>query len=457
MRLRLFSLIDEVLALYESKSAQYYEATNNISAQMYKVFRGRGEYVANVTARVKSPASMREKIIRNRIYQRCDTAQMVLDDMTDIIGIMLECRFVKDEAQLYEILKQVFIIKEEDGFYSNPAIEGITLDMDSPQPQMQKNGFPIYRVDGKYCADGKTMRFELQIKAIVNMFWGEIEHKIIYKNSRYMLMDSFLRELLASVHENLICIDKQLMLIYEQASNAKENKNTEAKNNFQSFVAKTLNDIFQLKIVDSIGFSVNFKQTCDILSQFIYKINLKRDENHIERLLYELIDRFKAVSTSNIDFEQTIELGESFDFDDDFCETVAVAVSKAANKDFEWNLFLKMLFAIEPGDDTEDYRVLIRVIKAAYEPETMFIPLYNMFDSTKSAQIKDEILLTLAKVLANYCKIDIIYREKVDAVCNITLQTVTDIAYHAEPELYWEEEKANILFTFYESVKRVFE
>lgn len=47
----------------------------------------------------------------------------------------------------------------------------------------KKNGFEIYRIDGVYEYNDQLFNFELQIKSLVNVFWGEIEHKIIYKKT----------------------------------------------------------------------------------------------------------------------------------------------------------------------------------------------------------------------------------------------------------------------------------
>ncbi len=58
--------------------------------------------------------------------------------------------------------------------------------------------------------------FELQIKSLVNVFWGEIEHKIIYKNNNYTVWDSFFKDIMGSINENLSMIDKQLHIIDDQ-------------------------------------------------------------------------------------------------------------------------------------------------------------------------------------------------------------------------------------------------
>ena len=36
------------------------------------------------------------KIIRNRFYVENDTAQQILDHLSDLIGFIIECRFIED-------------------------------------------------------------------------------------------------------------------------------------------------------------------------------------------------------------------------------------------------------------------------------------------------------------------------------------------------------------------------
>ena len=79
-----------------------------------------------------------------------------------------------------------------------------------------KNGFSIYRIDGFYEKDNQKINFELQIKALVHAFWGEIEHKLVYKNTNYYVYDSFMKDLLASINAQLTITDRQLSIVYQQ-------------------------------------------------------------------------------------------------------------------------------------------------------------------------------------------------------------------------------------------------
>ena len=42
------------------------------------------------------------------------------------------------------------------------------------------------------------------------MFWGEIEHRIIYKNPSYFMVEQQVIENLVSIKENLNLVDHQL-------------------------------------------------------------------------------------------------------------------------------------------------------------------------------------------------------------------------------------------------------
>ena len=84
-------------------------------------------------------------------------------------------------------IKKLFNMTDDGKFFYSKANKNILLYMFDRQPLRQKNGFEIYKIDGEYTFLNRKIKFELQIKSLVNVFWSEIEHKIIYKNSTYLL------------------------------------------------------------------------------------------------------------------------------------------------------------------------------------------------------------------------------------------------------------------------------
>lgn len=69
-------------------------------------------------------------------------------ELSDLIGIRLECRFIEDEEKLYQAIKSIFCLQRPDGYYYNDEFPNILLNLTDKQPQIQKNGFEIYRLDG---------------------------------------------------------------------------------------------------------------------------------------------------------------------------------------------------------------------------------------------------------------------------------------------------------------------
>lgn len=196
MRLKVFDTIDDTLRLLDSNMPLYREAVEEIHDYLKYLFVGQ-DMIVDMNSRIKSKESLREKIIRNRFYVENDTAQQILDHLSDLIGFIIECRFIEDEFHVLKHLRETLNQKNaEDGYYYHEQNPNFFLDVQSRQPQIQKNGFAIYRIDGYYLKNGHKINVELQIKALVHSFWGDIEHKLVYKNTNYYVYDDFMKELL---------------------------------------------------------------------------------------------------------------------------------------------------------------------------------------------------------------------------------------------------------------------
>ena len=63
---------------------------------------------SNISCRVKSVESLREKILRNHYYKRYPDANELIFRLSDLIGIRIECRFGDDEKKIYRFLKKYF-------------------------------------------------------------------------------------------------------------------------------------------------------------------------------------------------------------------------------------------------------------------------------------------------------------------------------------------------------------
>ena len=128
MRLKVFDTIDEALALLSENNEFYHEIEREIEQYLIAVFKESSEMIIDINSRVKSRESLREKIIRNRFYVENDSAQGILDNLSDLIGFIIECRFIEDEYNVLNKIRETLNIRnEEDGFYYNEINPHLSL------------------------------------------------------------------------------------------------------------------------------------------------------------------------------------------------------------------------------------------------------------------------------------------------------------------------------------------
>ena len=124
--------------------------------------------IETIKTRIKSPASIMEKLERKGFEL---SVQSIKDNLDDVAGIRVICSFVDDIYEVAEMLVRqddVTVIAIKD-YIKNP----------------KKNGYrslhlvvevPIFLSNEK-----KPMRVEVQIRTIAMDFWASLEHEIHYK------------------------------------------------------------------------------------------------------------------------------------------------------------------------------------------------------------------------------------------------------------------------------------
>lgn len=336
-----------------------------------------------VTSRIKTRDSLKEKILRNNLYRETSAERLVFE-MHDIIGVKIECRFFKDEAFLFERLREVFCVDLGDGMFCPEGKKSIRLNLGSPQPEYQKNGYAIYRIDGNVAYGCETYNFELQIKSLVNSFWSEIEHKLIYKNNRLNQFDNLMKQMLNYTHESLSGIDHQLNLIFNRLSgNAIINQEEQLKN----MLALGLNEMFTTIVKANTGISVGITEYTDAIVEYLitastYTKEMNNGESFIKTLQGKIDDiaiepeRNIVMSDDNysglllslmkwlreMDYK-TIAIGEDITLSaklDGTYDEVAKLFVRDINNDFYLNTFFHIYFALERGTDDEDFSDYIR-------------------------------------------------------------------------------------------------
>ena len=316
MKLELFDFIDETLMMIEEKK----ESIEEVADSLEKFFTDSffiNDHFLNVSYRIKSAESLREKILRYNFYIKYKTPENLINNLSDLIGFRIECRFIEDEIKIYNDIVNLFKIKEEDGFYSSPLNSNILLQLDQKQPQIQKNGFEIYKIDGKYCKNDITINFELQIKSLVNVFWGEIDHRVLYKNFNYMLTEDFFRDIMSSIKDNLSMIDRQLMLVFDHLNGMDASKSNTKELQLKGLLSKIIHDIYIVKIRQEIGFVVDFKKSTDVIVDYIFmKDGPEESKNYSENFI-RILNRLNDIGDKDVVFNRYIDFEREIFFNDD--------------------------------------------------------------------------------------------------------------------------------------------
>lgn len=385
--LEIFDYIERAAAVLDNSLVNFSHAAEKITEFLTAKF-GNIDSVIGVTSRIKTRDSLKEKILRNNLYRETSADTLVFE-MHDIIGIKLECRFFKDEADLFEKIRELFCVDMGDGTFCPEGKKAIRLKLSTPQPEYQKNGYAIYRIDGVVTYASENYNFELQIKSLVNSFWSEIEHKLIYKNNRLNQFDNLMKEMLHSTHESLSGIDHQLNLIFNRLSrNAIVNQEEQLK----SMLALGLNEMYTTIVKAKTGISVGITEYTEAVVEYLITASSYTNDMTGESFLHAMSEKFasaeygqqiiaeraKTIISSNdnygglfislmkwmreIDYN-TIAIGEDIHISvklDGTYGDVAKLFLRDINNDFYLNTFFHIYFSLERGDDDQDFSDYIR-------------------------------------------------------------------------------------------------
>lgn len=456
MRLAVFDKIDETLSLLKNRKEEYQQIRKEIKYILLDVLGKNNSMVMDIFSRVKTADSLREKIIRNRFYMDYDTSQEILDNLSDLIGLKIECRFIDEEERLYIHLKEYFNVDSGNGFYTCEKYPFLKLELGPSQPQLQKNGFSIYRIDGYYENGAERIRFELQIKSMVNSFWGDIEHKLVYKNTNYYVYDDFMKQLLSSIKDNLTIIDRQLHIIYDEMENSDRHQmGLVSENNFEKMLAKAINDLFTEKLKSSIGFTVNVKNTSDILGHYIFVKNI-RDELGNPDKSNSLFVVFKKLNSMEIDFKEEIRMEADFTSHDPFVYHLGKELLAKINIDYDWYVFFQMLFALEPGNNIEDFSLFMDILKEYLVDNYWFKTSFMRLAMDEATKIQNECMTFLAEALCEVGTIKIIYNQKLNEISEVFVHFVEELEERVISLKDFEYYKEAYLNELKEKIKAIF-
>ncbi|MGL4740386.1 MAG: GTP pyrophosphokinase [Sarcina sp.] len=414
----------------------------------------------NISTRVKSKLSLKEKIIRNNYYLSYNSPIELFDNLSDLIGVRIECRFIEDEENIFKYLKSTFSHIHSDGYSYSIAAPHICIDLREEQPLHQKNGFVLYRIDGYIIQNDHKFNFELQIKSMVNLFWSEIEHKVIYKNYNMVLGDKFYKNILNSIKNNLSMIDNQLLTIYNHMNEFNNSNHVIKKERLEDLLSKMIFDLYSTKVKQDLGISVDFRNACDIMVDYIFnKNNCNTAQDHYNTFIKTSV-RLNEIFKNDICFKSSITINRTLNLPSEFSYNIGMKLLDSMNKDFHWNLFFKILFDIEPGDHAEDFETFMRYLETIFSHRDSYLNLYLKFEKEHIDMLKIDFSNIVCSAFLRVDSIEFIYRDKLleihetlDEHCKFICEEISSSEhYNLYKELYNEFLYLKILSIFNASI-----
>ncbi|MBQ3459909.1 MAG: hypothetical protein IJH14_04475 [Solobacterium sp.] len=418
MRIQLFDFIDDTLEYYERKMPSFEYAQKQVMTAFQNMFSDKTDSIVNYHTRIKKLNSLKEKLIRNQFYLDYSTPEEAIEHLSDLIGITIQCRFIRNETEIYKELFNYF--ENADNGYSACIIDkNIFMNLHMPQPQIQRNGFTIFRIDGYYMFNYTRINFELQIKSLVHTFWSEIEHEVVYKNPGFVMYDNFNRNMLGAIRDNLDVVDRQLEIMYNEISHeSKRNQIGMDEQGFKLFVSRSINDLVNRKMKDSVGFATDFKKCSATISQYIYLHDFMGEgENRIKMVDY--LEKISVINEDDLDFSETLQLSGEYHSRDIFCDILGKYMQTVINTNFRWHVFFTMLFELEESDNIVVLDDFLSVIKKLLIQPRWYRSTFSSFDKDVQDTMHFELSKTMAEALVDVDKIDIVHEDKLYRCMNI--------------------------------------
>ena len=126
--------------------------------------------IETIKTRIKSPASIMEKLERKGFEL---SVQSIKDNLDDVAGIRVICSFVDD---IYEVAGM--LVRQDD-----VTVIAIKDYIKNPKPNGYRSYHMIIEIPVFFSDSKKPIRVEVQIRTIAMDFWASLDHQLKYKKS----------------------------------------------------------------------------------------------------------------------------------------------------------------------------------------------------------------------------------------------------------------------------------
>lgn len=260
-----------------------------------------------IESRIKKADSLREKFYRRNIglelirelglttenvgykamRKRIRQAYNLLDD---VIGIRIVTELKADSLSALSLIENRISVFNQGGIFFSSDL--------SAQPVVMDNGMEIIKLKGIF--EDKNA-FELQIKSKIDAAWGDIDHKLFYKDYKSSPVKDGLQVSMNNIGELLNHIEKFLF-------DLRETNNASVDSDYNPVLVECLFDEVSPEIDKKLNIKYDFKRILDPVLFFCREFDIEASIGPLNFLCFEEITDFtefrgyEAIRKYNFDF-----------------------------------------------------------------------------------------------------------------------------------------------------------
>lgn len=189
----------ELMQLYDAAVREVRTKVEILDAE-FRVRYARNP-IHHIDTRLKSPASIVEKLNRKGLPQ---TLEAIEQNLTDIAGVRIVCNYVEDIYHIAELLlrqRDVELVRKRD-YIQNPKESGY------------RSLHLVIRIPVFLSSHTELIPVEIQIRTIAMDFWATLEHQLRYKSDQETTQK--LRRRLQNCAEKSAWLDREMQSIYQE-------------------------------------------------------------------------------------------------------------------------------------------------------------------------------------------------------------------------------------------------
>jgi hypothetical protein len=165
---------------------------------------------------------------------------------------------------------------------------------------------------------------------------------------------------------------------------------------------------------------------------------------HIENLedynnkFVRIFTKLNEVARRKVNFTSNIKMQDDIIFEDEFSKIIGTLILNSLNEDFQWNLFLRILFEFEPESNEEDFISFISFLKDRFTQNRCYLKLYNKFNEAKSEDIKNSFIREIALCFKDIDSIQFVYDNNIEEINGIVDYFINKICEDIDSYEEWK-------------------